>query len=122
MKKEIADNLFQYNVEMNGDSIPKNGIVELEDPKAEMVDSRRVSAIATSKIFPDEMMDKAGLTGNFIGHLKMKEAGPTNTNSTDGTVANAIIYQIHNLSPVPFSWEFRMKEKQGCQTNNIESR
>lgn len=116
--KDLALQLWNYRLEINGGAVPSNGIVELQSDTIEV--SLKESQPAYP-VLPNDNFIQGQISGNYIDHLKMN-SNPTETSVTDGTVVTAIHYKFEDVkagTTISFTVTEELKKRLGLETNQI---
>ena len=116
--KELAIKLWDYELEVNGVSVPVNGIVETQENTIEI---SLIERQPNYPILPNEIFMQGQISGNYIDHLKMT-SNPTETYVTDGTVVTAIHHKFVDVekgSTISFTVSEELKKRIGLETTQI---
>lgn len=116
--KDLAKKLWDYNLKINGVSIPINGVVEIKENNIEI---SLIESQAAYLILPNEIYIQGQISGNYIDHLKM-DSSPTETYVTDGTVVTAIHHKFVDVdtdSKISISITEELKTRLGLETTQI---
>lgn len=116
--KDLAIKLWDYKLEINGVSVPTNGIVEIQENTIE------ISLIESQSAFPilqTEIYMQGQISVNYIDHLKIT-SNPSETYVTDGTVVTAIHHKFVDVekgSTISFTVSEELKKRLGLETTQI---
>jgi len=116
--KDLAMELWDYKLKINGVSVPTNGIVEIQENTIEISLLQSQSAYS---ILPPDIYLQGQISGDYIDHLKMT-SNPSETYVTDGTVVTAIHHKFVDVekdSTISFTVSEELKKRLGLKTNQI---
>lgn len=116
--KDLAIKLWDYELEINGVTVPTNGIVEIQENTIEISLIQRQSAYP---ILPTEIFMQGQISGHYIDHLKVI-SNPSETYVTDGTVVTAIHHKFVDVekgSTISFIITEELKKRLGLETTQI---
>ncbi|WP_066295450.1 hypothetical protein [Bacillus sp. FJAT-29937] len=88
---EFAQNQVIYELQVNGESIPKNGQVTISAGEVEVLLSEKVLG---HDFLPDEWLEKGKVSGNYIDHLLNIDTSNWLPMGMDGTVNTAQGFQL----------------------------
>ena len=91
---ELSRNQFLYELQINGESIPKNGQVTISAGDVEILLSEKGLGYY---FLPDEWLEKGKISGNYIDHLLNFDTENWQKIGTDGTVNTAQGYQSADI-------------------------
>ena len=91
---ELSRNQFLYELQINGESIPKNGRVTISAGDVEILLSEKGLGY---DFLPDEWLEKGKISGNYIDHLLNFDTENWQQIGTDGTVNTAQGYQSADI-------------------------
>ena len=91
---ELSQNQFLYELQINGESIPKNGRVTISAGDVEILLSEKGLGY---DFLPDEWLEKGKISGNYIDHLLNFDTENWRKIGTDGTVNTAQGYQSADI-------------------------
>lgn len=91
---EFSRNQFVYNLQVNGESIPENGRVNIPEGGVEISLSEKGMGY---DFLPPEWLEKGRISGNYIDHLLNFDTSNWIPWGTDGTVITAQGYKATNL-------------------------
>lgn len=116
---ELAKNEWIYSVEVNGQSVQPNGIVEMDagDLKIVLVEQTTVLSSVTTEIF-----NAGKISGNYYDHLEIIGIQPSNTYITDGTTVQGMVYEFIDMQKgtiVKLKLTEELKERLDLETNTI---
>lgn len=116
--KDLAIKLWDYKLEVNGETVPTNGIVEIQENEIEISLIERQSDYP---ILPNEIFIQGQISGNYPEHIKMI-SNPTETYGTDGTVVSGIHHKyvdVEKDSTISFTITEELKKRLGLETTQI---
>lgn len=116
--KDLAIQLWDYKLEINGVPVPTNGIVEIQENTIEI---SLVESQSAYPILPTEIYMQGQISGNYIDHLKMT-SNPSETYVTDGTVVTAIHHKFVDVekgSTISFAVSEELKKRLGLEATQI---
>lgn len=116
--KDLAIQLWDYKLEINGVSVPTNGIVEIQENTIEI---SLIESQSAYPILPNEIYMQGQINGNYIDHLKMT-SNPSETYVTDGTVVTAIHHKFVDVekdSTISFTVSEELKKRLELETTQI---
>lgn len=116
--KDLAIKLWDYKLEINGVSVPTNGIVEIQENTIEI---SLIENQLAYHVLPTEIYMQGQISGNYIDHLKMT-SNPSKTYVTDGTVVTAINHKFVDVekgSTISFTVSEELKKRLGLETTQI---
>lgn len=116
--KELAIKLWDYHLEINGVTVPTNGIIELQE---KVVEISLIERQPDYPILPNEIFMQGEISGNYTEHLKMNDE-PTETYVTDGTVVTGIHHKFIDVekgSTISFTITEELKQRLGLETTEI---
>lgn len=93
---EFSRNQFVYEIQVNGESIPKSGQVTVSAGDVEIVLAEKGLGY---DFLPDEWLEKGKISGNYIDHLRDFDSTNWTPIGTDGTVNTAQGYQAVDVTP-----------------------
>ena len=115
---DLARKLWDYKLEINGVTVPPNGIVEIQESVIQISLIQRQSAYP---ILPNEIFIQGQLSGYYMEHLQVN-SNPTETYVTDGTVVTGIHHKFVDVekgSTISFTITEELKRRLGLETTNI---
>ncbi len=116
---ELARGEWVYNIEVDGQSVPPDGEVEVYNNNFEIIYSERQSIIS---MLNHEILEHGIISEDYIDHLEIIDAKPKEINRTDGTVVTGFIYEFENIpSNTSFNIEIsdELKDRLNLNTNTI---
>ena len=116
--KDLAIKFWDYQLKVNGVSVPPNGTVETKENKIEISLKESQSAFP---ILPNEIFIKGQISGDYIDHLKMNSI-PNETYVTDGTVVTAVHHKfvdVNKGSTITFTVSEELRKRLGLETTQI---
>lgn len=116
---ELAREEWVYNIEINGQSVPPDGEVEVRNNNFEIIYSERQSIIS---MLNQEIHEQGIISGEYFNHLEIIDTIPKDISRTDGTVVTGFIYEFENISSnTSFNIEIsdELKDRLNLQTNSI---
>ncbi|ABR48414.1 hypothetical protein Amet_2256 [Alkaliphilus metalliredigens QYMF] len=116
---KLARGEWIYSIEVDGQSVPSDGEIEIDKKYFEIIYSERQSILSS---LTQEIYEQGSISGEYFDHLKIKDAKPKNIKRGDGTVVTGFIYEFENLSPnTSFKLEIsdELKDRLNLQTNII---
>lgn len=117
--EEFAENLWQYELAVNGVNIPKDGIVEVQDEQV------KVSITETQPMYDallSKMINQGGIEGDLQDNLFGFNLEPTETSGTDGTIVTATHYVYSDIEEdtiIKFSITTDLKQRLELDTTEI---
>ncbi|MEH7523582.1 hypothetical protein V7149_09900 [Bacillus sp. JJ1503] len=117
---EFAQNQFLYELQVNGESIPKNGRVTISAGEVEILLSEKILGY---DFLPDEWLDKGRVSGNYIDHLLNIDTSNWIPIGMDGTVNTAQGYQLADVKAdqkFSFNMTEELRERLKMDTNLIQ--
>ncbi|QFF99190.1 hypothetical protein PB01_10300 [Psychrobacillus glaciei] len=115
----LAKKQLEYTLEVNGQIMPKDGKIEIQENNIEISLSERQPA---NNALPVEIYSKGEISGRYEKHMQDFNPNPTVTNWRDGTVVTAIQYQyleVNSGTTISFSITDELKERLGLDTTQI---
>jgi len=115
---ELAIKLWDYKLEINGLTVPANGIVDLQDTDIEI---SLIESQPAYLVLPNEIFMQGKLSGDYMEHLKLN-GKPTETTVTDGTVVTGIHHKYVDVaegSTFTFTITEELKQRLGLETTQI---
>ncbi|TQR15628.1 hypothetical protein [Psychrobacillus soli] len=115
---ELAKKLWNYELEVNGSPVPRDGIIEIQENTIE------ISLIETQPayvVLPDDIFIQGKVSGNYYDHLKFN-ANPSETYGTDGTVVTGVHHKFVDVekgATISFSITEELKKSLGLDTAEI---
>ncbi|WP_033542746.1 hypothetical protein [Planococcus sp. CAU13] len=116
--KDLATKLWEYDLAINGLTIPANGIMELQEDTIEISLGQRQSAYP---ILPNEIFMLGQISGNYSDHLTVNST-PSETYGSDGTVVTAVQHKftdVENGSTISLTVSEELKQRLGLETTQI---
>ena len=117
---ELSRNQFLYELQINGESIPKNGQITISAGDVEIL----LSELGLGYDFlPDEWLEKGKISGNYIDHLLNFDTTNWQPIGTDGTVNTAQGYQSADIKAgqqYTFNITDELRERLKIDTNLIQ--
>ena len=116
--KDLAINLWNYELEVNGVPVPTNGLVDIQDQTIEI---SLVERQMDYPILPLEIFMQGQISGDYIDHLNVN-TNPSETYVTDGTVVTAVHHKYENVekgSIMSFSITEELRKRLGLETTEI---
>lgn len=116
--KDLAIDLWDYKLEVNGGPVPTNGLVDIQD---ETIEISLMEKQSDYLILPPEIFMQGQISGDYIDHLKVN-ANPSETYVTDGTVVTAVHHKYENVengSTISFSITDELRERLELETTEI---
>lgn len=117
---EFSRNQILYELQVNGESIPKNGQITISAGNVEILLSEKVLG---HEFLPAEWLDKGKVSGNYIDHLLNIDKTNWMPIGADGTVNTAQGYQLADIKAgqqFSFNITEELKEQLGIDTNLIQ--
>jgi uncharacterized protein YcfL len=117
---ELSQNQFLYELQINGESIPKNGQVTISARDVEILLSEKGLGY---DFLPDEWLEKGKISGNYIDHLLNFDTTNWQPIGTDGTVNTAQGYQSADIKAgqqYTFNITDELRERLKIDTNLIQ--
>ncbi|WP_336045957.1 hypothetical protein [Solibacillus ferritrahens] len=116
--KDLAINLWNYELEVNGVPVPTNGLVDIQDQTIEI---SLVERQMDYPILPLEIFMQGQISGDYIDHLNVN-TNPSETYVTDGTVVTAVHHKYADVekgSTISFSITEELRKRLGLETTEI---
>ena len=116
--KDLAMQLWDYELKINGVTVPANGLVDIQENTIEI---SLVEKRTAYPVLPDEMLTQGQISGNYTEHINMN-ATPTETYFKDGTVATGVHHKFEDVkegSTISFTITAELKERLGLETTQI---
>ncbi|ALC85249.1 hypothetical protein AM499_05025 [Bacillus sp. FJAT-22090] len=116
--KDLAKKLWDYELEVNGLAIPRDGIVEVQNNTIEISLIQRQPAYV---VLPDDIFMQGKISGNYNEHLKFN-TNPSETYFTDGTVVTGVHHKFIDVekgATISFSITEELKISLGLDTSEI---
>ena len=116
--KDLAVKLWDYELKINGVTVPTNGIVEIQENTIEI---SLVEKQPAYPVLPNEILMQGQISGNYTEHINMN-ATPTETYFTDGTVVTGIHHKFEDVKAgltMSFTITEELKERLGLNTTQI---
>ncbi|MFZ0446645.1 MAG: hypothetical protein WAM95_18840 [Bacillus sp. (in: firmicutes)] len=117
---ELSQNQFLYELQINGESIPKNGQVTISARDVEILLSEKGLGY---DFLPDEWLEKGKISGNYIDHLLNFDTTNWQPIGTDGTVNTAQGYQSADIKAgqqYTFNITDELRERLKIDTNLLQ--
>ena len=117
---EFSRNQILYELQVNGESIPKNGQITISAGDVEILLSEKVLG---HEFLPAEWLDKGKVSGNYIDHMLNSDTKNWMPIGTDGTVNTAQGFQLADINAgqqFSFNITEELRERLGMDTNLIE--
>ncbi|WP_391115845.1 hypothetical protein [Psychrobacillus sp. L3] len=115
----LAKKQWEYTLEVNGQMMPKDGEIEIQENNIEISLSERQPA---NNALPVEIYSKGVISGSYEKHIQDFKPAPTETYWRDGTVVTAIQYhylEVKSGTTISFSITDELKERLGLNTTQI---
>ncbi|MCH7323352.1 hypothetical protein LZ480_15865 [Solibacillus sp. MA9] len=116
--KDLAIKLWDYELEINGVTVPPNGIVEIHETAIEISLMERQPVYL---VLPNKITMQGQINGNYPEHITMNSK-PTETYFTDGTVVTGIHHKfvgVEEGSTISFTITEELKKRLGLETTQI---
>lgn len=116
--KDLAIKLWDYELEINGVTVPTNGIVEIQENSIEV---SLIEKQPDYPILPNEILIQGKISEDYTEHIKMN-SNPTETYVTDGTVVTGIHHEFVDVdkdSTISFTVTDQLKKRLGLETSQI---
>lgn len=117
---ELSRNQFLYELQINGESVTKNGQVTISAGDVEILLSEKGLGY---DFLPDEWLEKGKISGNYIDHLLNFDTTNWQPIGTDGTVNTAQGYQSVDIKAgqqYTFNITDELRERLKIDTNLIQ--
>ena len=115
---DLAKKLWDYELEINGLAVPRDGIVEVQKNTFEISLIQRQPAYV---VIPDDIFMQGKISGNYNEHLTFN-SNPSETYGTDGTVVTGVHHKFIDVekgTTISFSITEELKEILGLDTSEI---
>lgn len=115
---DLAKKLWDYELEVNGLPVPKDGIVEVQKNTIEISLIQRQPAHV---VLPDDIFMQGKISGNYYEHLTFN-TNPSESYSTDGTVVTGVHHKFVDIekgATISFSITEELKKRLGIDTSEI---
>lgn len=116
--KDLALNLWDYELQINGVPVPVNGLVDIQDQSIEISLIERQTEYP---ILPQKIFMQGQISGDYIDHIKVN-SNPSETYVTDGTVVTAVHHKYENVekdSTISFTVTEELRNRLGLETTEI---
>ncbi|MFJ7828541.1 hypothetical protein [Psychrobacillus sp. NPDC096623] len=116
--EDLAKKLWDYELEVNGLAVPRNGIVELQE---NIIEISLIQSQPAYVVLPDDIFIQGKISGNYNEHLKFT-SNPSETYSTDGTVVTGVHHKFVDVekgTTISFSVTEELKKRLGLDTSEI---
>ncbi|MGE7922412.1 hypothetical protein ACQKND_04400 [Viridibacillus arvi] len=117
---EFSKNQFVYELQVNGESIPKNGRLAIPQGDVEILLLEKGMGY---DFLPPKWLEKGRLSGDYIDHILNFDTTNWTPMGTDGTVATAQGYKTTNMKAgerVSLNITDDLKERLNLATNKIQ--
>ncbi|MCR2823631.1 hypothetical protein [Lederbergia panacisoli] len=117
---EFSRSQFIYDLQVNGESIPKNGEMSIASGNMEILLSER--SMGYDFLQPD-WLEKGKVNGNYIDHILNFDTTDWTAAGRDGTVSTAQGYETTNVKAgerISFNITDELKERLNLDTNLIQ--
>jgi hypothetical protein len=117
---EFSRNQFVYELQVNGEAIPKNGQVTVSAGDVEILLAEKGLGY---DFLPDEWLEKGKISGNYIDHLLNFDSTNWTLIGTDGTVNTAQGFQSTDVKAdqhYSFNITDELKERLKMDTTLIQ--
>lgn len=94
-KQELAKDLWEYELKVNGVAVSEDGEVHTKDKTIEISIIQEQSAYP---ILPNDEFVKGKISGRYNEHISGFSEEPNETYGTDGTVVTGTHFKFNNLS------------------------
>lgn len=116
---DLANDIWNYKIEIDGMSIPPNGEIQISKNNFEVVCSEE---IAPYQILPSEIINQGKISGEYFDHLVIHGYQPSEISRTDGIVITAFVYKFEDIpsnTSINFELSDELKKRVGINTNTI---
>lgn len=116
--KDLAKKLWDYELEVNGLAIPRDGKVEVQNNTIVISLIQRQPAYV---VLPDDIFMQGKISGNYNEHLKFN-TNSSETYFTDGTVVTGVHHKFIDVekgATISFSITEELKISLGLDTSEI---
>ncbi|MEX3625542.1 hypothetical protein [Viridibacillus arvi] len=117
---EFSKDQFVYELQVNGESIPKNGQLTIPEGDVEILLLEKGLGY---DFLPPKWLEKGKLSGDYIDHILNFDTTNWTPLGTDGTVATAQGYKTTNMKEgerVSLNITDDLKERLSLSTNKIQ--
>lgn len=114
----VAIQLWDYELQVNGLAVPPNGIVEVHDHSIEI---SLTEAQPNYEVLPNELLMQGQMSEDYRKQLTANTK-PNETNVTDGTVVTGIHHQYEDVAEgttLTFTLTEQLKQRLGLETTQI---
>lgn len=116
--KDLAIRLWDYELEVNGSPIAKDGVVEVNKNTFEISVIERQPAYV---VLPNDIFTQGKISGNYYEHLTFNTE-PSESYATDGTVVTATHHKFADMekgTTISISITEELKKRLGMDTSVI---
>lgn len=116
--RDLAKKLWDYELEVNGSPIPRDGMVEVQITTIEISLIQRQPAYI---VLPNDIFMQGKISGNYNEHIKFYSK-PSETYGTDGTVVTGVHHKFVDVekgATISFSITEELKKRLGLDTSEI---
>lgn len=117
--RDLAKKLWDYELEVNGSPVPRDGIVEAQNNTIEISLIQRQPA---NVVLPNDIFMEGKISGNYYEHLKFN-SDPSETYGTDGTVVTGVHHKFVDVekgATISFSITEELMKRLGLDTSEIK--
>ncbi|WP_139184835.1 hypothetical protein [Virgibacillus subterraneus] len=117
--KDLAKELWDYELEVNGSPVPKDGIIEVKK------NTIKVSVVQRQPpyvVLPKDIFTQGKISGNYNEHLIKFNPSPTKTYGTDGTIVTGTHHQFVDVEKgaiISFSITGELRKRLGLDTSEV---
>jgi hypothetical protein len=115
----LAKLAWKYDITVNDQPIPPEGMIEVEDSKIEVsLNTKQIS----DSVLPPEIHNKGAISGKYEEHLKKIEPKPTESGTRDGTVVTSAYHTFNEVEQgktITITITDELKERAGLDTTTI---
>ncbi|MFB5089582.1 hypothetical protein PGC35_20770 [Psychrobacillus sp. PGGUH221] len=116
--EDLAKKLWDYELEVNGLAVPKNGIVEVQK---NIIEISLIQSQPAYVVLSDDIFIRGKISDNYNDHLKFN-SNPSETYYTDGTVVTGVHHKFVNVekgATISFSITEELKKRLGLDISEI---
>jgi hypothetical protein len=118
-QKELYNLLWNYQLTVNGEPIPKDGIIQVDDRKIEVVLSQRDLTIDA---LPHDPNYSGAISGEYFEHITKIAPEPSDTTMSAGTVvvgSHYIFNDVEQGETISFTITDELKQRLGLDKTTI---
>lgn len=115
----LAKKEWSYSISVDGKLVEADDVLEIDKSDFKITYSETQSGFSA---LPSEIHNEGSMSGNFFDHIKILDKKPNNTELTDGTVVQGMIYEFQNVQKgtvIKLEISNELKERLAFKTNTI---